>query len=641
MNQTSPQNSAYRLEIDGLRALAVLCVVVFHFFPSLLEYGYLGVDIFFVISGFLISTHLLGVEGESISAVLKSFYKRRIKRLFPALFFFLALTHIFISKFYLPIDVTKFEDSLLASYTFWANFYFWRDGGYFGGNDQLKPLLHIWSLSVEEQFYLCFPIFLIVSLKLRRSFRLSSEISVLLITFLSFVLWYVSNYIGGANPAFFLLPTRIWQFGIGALLAVFAHRCPCYSVPTRFGKALFSSSIIAIVAAFLLNVGAEVQTLLVTLGAAGFIAFSSLQNSFLLSIFRSGVAVFVGKISYSLYLYHWPVAVALTYYFVDGIPIFFSVIGVVASVLLGYLSFKLVENPFRSLFNFNHTLYFLCSCLLLTAMAHFLAKKEEPKTLANTIAQASGTHFRCDVSSYRPYGSSRACVINKAERANGVVALLGNSHAQMYAPMVSGTVPEKYDLLLVPLNGCLPTTSINISDSCMRMANTNLDMVLSDEQINVVVVATTWYEGSYIESNGNEVDRLTLKDSVGDLVKKIDKSGKLPVLLSPLAIPEKDYASELARKLRFNQLSEQEVLDTIKVSRSKYDNDFKEINAHFKMLMGETYIRVYDDLCDEKNCFFGSEELFYFADGSHLSEDALSSFVKSKAQLLSVLSQLE
>ena len=212
----------YRAEIDGLRAIAVLSVVIFHFFPLLLVNGYLGVDIFFIISGYLISTQLLkaSTNNNKFIHIIKLFYKKRIKRLFPALFFFLTITYVFFKVFFLETDIISFENSLIASYTFWANFHFLMDGGYFGSNDKLKPLLHLWSLSVEEQFYLIFPFFLLISLGITKKINNFVVISVVLITLLSFVLWLFLNNIDAKNIAFFILPTRIWQFGLGTLLAV-------------------------------------------------------------------------------------------------------------------------------------------------------------------------------------------------------------------------------------------------------------------------------------------------------------------------------------------------------------------------------------------------------------------------------------
>ena len=213
----------YRKEIDGLRALAVSSVVIYHFFPNILPNGYLGVDIFFIISGYLITQSILRNKG-SLTYTLKHFYERRFKRLFPALFVFLTLTALGLIFILINSDYENFISSLFAAKTFWANIYFWRDGGYFGGNDQLKPLLHTWSLSVEEQFYIFYPSFLIFSFWARKKIGLPIIVFVGFLTILSFVIWIFLNKIGGETPAFFLLPTRIWQFGLGSFFAILQLR---------------------------------------------------------------------------------------------------------------------------------------------------------------------------------------------------------------------------------------------------------------------------------------------------------------------------------------------------------------------------------------------------------------------------------
>ena len=631
----------YRSEIDGLRAIAVLSVVIFHFFPHFLPNGYLGVDIFFVISGFLITTHLLNLEGQNLSIVLKSFYKRRIIRLFPALFLFLTLTYIFVNQFFLSVDVDKFQNSLLASYTFYANFYFWRDGGYFGGSDQLKPLLHIWSLSVEEQFYLFFPIFLLIFVNLNRKYKYSLEFGVALLTTLSFIFWLLLNYIGGENPAFFLLPTRVWQFSLGALLAIIVNKGVFPSISMGINNILFVGSVGFIALAIFIDLNAQFQTTLITFGALGFVAFSKSQNNFILSAFRSKLSVFFGKISYSLYLYHWPIAVALTYYFVDGTPVPYLFLGVFVSVLLGVTSYKLIEQIFRRRLNFNATLYFMAFCSAVSLMVYLTNVNKEEVGLANTWSKASGANFRCEISSIRPYGASRACSIITRETSDSTVALLGNSHAQMYVPLVSEVVPNNLDLLLVPLNGCLPTTTINVSQKCLDRARTNLSEVSRDDNISTVIIATTWYNDSYVDDNGNDIDRSKLNESINQLVEDIRGSGKYPILLSPLAISNRDYASELPRKLRFNHLSEHMALDMIKVPRSYFDKQFSDTNLFFEESMGNAYVKVYDDLCDQYYCFFGTKDLFYFADANHLSKHAFIAFSKSKKQLKTILADLE
>jgi len=638
MNYSKPP---YRSEIDGLRALAVLSVVVFHFFPSWLGGGYLGVDIFFVISGFLITSQLISFENISIKETLKSFYKRRIVRLFPALFLFLLLTYFCVSFFFISNDISRFEDSLISAYTFWANIYFWRNGGYFGGNDQLKPLLHIWSLSVEEQFYLFSPLTVLLLLKLSTKLKNSVFFGVFSIVVLSFFLWIYMNSIGGQNLAFFLLPTRVWQFGLGALLALTYNRSVYESEQKNRRNMLLSLFLVMILVGIFSNVSSEIKTILVTVGAVGFIKFAHNNSSFVSLFFRTKVALFLGKISYSLYLYHWPIAVGLTYYFIDQVPLFYSLLGVFVSVVLGWLSYSLIENRFRYAASFKATLSFLLFCVAMSGFLLIFNSKNETSSLADTIGQASGTHYRCDVSSYRPYGASRACVLKKAEVSDNTTVIIGNSHAQMYAPLVKNVDLINTNLLLLPLNGCLPTTSINISTECLQMASKNLSSVLADNSVTSVIIGTTWYAKNYIDVNGISVSSHKLHSAMEDLVNEVKNSGKEPILFSPIPIPKKNYASELARMLRFNNISEQEVFDTIKVPRSIFDAEFSEMNDNFIKLMGNSYIRIYDEICDQIYCYYGNDEIFYFADSTHLSQNAVVKFYKARIQLQSALTAYE
>jgi peptidoglycan/LPS O-acetylase OafA/YrhL len=633
VNQVNYSKLPYRPEIDGLRALAVLSVVVFHFFPNWLNGGYLGVDIFFVISGFLITSQLINFANLSIKEILMSFYKRRIARLFPALFLFLLVTYFFVSFFFVRNDIISFENSLISAYTFWSNIFFWRDGGYFGGNDQLKPLLHIWSLSVEEQFYFFAPLTILLLLKCNKRVKYSVFLGVLGIVVLSFFLWLYMYSIGGQNPAFFLLPTRVWQFGLGALISINYYKPPYKFENTNFTKFLFSLFLALIFIGILSNVGSEIQTILVTVGTVGFIKFAHNNSSLLVKMFRARVALFLGRISYSLYLYHWPIAVGLTYYFIDKVPFFYALLGVFSSVILGWLSYSLIENKFRYSSNFTATLVFLLSCVAISFLLFISNSKNENSSFGNTISRASGTHYRCNISSYRPYGSSRACVVNKSKMAKKTIVLLGNSHAQMYVPLVEDIDLVNSNLLLVPLNGCLPTTSINISTKCMQMASRNLSNVLADKSVTSVLIATTWYSDSYVDINGENVSSDKLHPAMKDLVTKLKTHGKEPILFSPIPIPNKNYASELARLLHFKKISEKEAFDIIKVPRSMFDVQFSQVNDDFNKLLGNSYIRIYDEMCDQTYCYYGRDDVFYFADSNHLSQNAVTKFYKAKKQL--------
>ena len=199
----------YRPDIDGLRAVAVLSVIAFHLNPAWLPGGYLGVDIFFVISGYLITNIIWREACEQNFSILR-FYERRIRRIMPALLTVLAATSVAALILLLPADLKGFGRSLLATLFFVANIYFWRDTNYFSRTAEDKPLLHMWSLGIEEQFYIVMP-FLLAILAFR--WRRAAVWFVLAIVLLSFGLNVFANRIGAQNPAFYLLPTRAWELG--------------------------------------------------------------------------------------------------------------------------------------------------------------------------------------------------------------------------------------------------------------------------------------------------------------------------------------------------------------------------------------------------------------------------------------------
>lgn len=218
----------YRREIDGLRALAVLPVILFHAGFETFSGGFVGVDVFFVISGYLITTIILG-ELEQGKFSIVNFYERRARRILPALFLVMLVSIPFAWILLSPAELTSFSKSLIAVPLFVSNFFFWRDGGYFETAAELKPLLHTWSLAVEEQYYVLFPLFLMLFWKLGKRWILLT----LTLVFCSSLA--IAQWAAYARPdvAFYLLPTRGWELLIGAFAAMYLSK----SYRIEFGKA--------------------------------------------------------------------------------------------------------------------------------------------------------------------------------------------------------------------------------------------------------------------------------------------------------------------------------------------------------------------------------------------------------------------
>lgn len=336
------EKSRYRPEIDGLRALAVVAVVLFHAgwgFPG----GYIGVDVFFVISGFLITGIILrGLEQSTFSLV--EFWERRVRRIFPALFATVAGTLALGYMLLLPQELEELGESSIAQAMLLANVYFWRDTGYFAGPAELKPLLHTWSLAVEEQFYLFFPPLLML---FRRYKRHSLFGGLLLLSVIS-----LAGSIYGAmyhkSATFYLLPTRAWELLVGCLLA--ASPWTLKSRPIRDDAIAVIGMLAIIVPMFQYTSETSFPGLAAmppVLGTTAVIfATGTTRNTWVGTLLSFRPIVFVGLISYSLYLWHWPIIVFVRTYF-GRFGWQEVTLALVCSSVLSILSWKYVETPCR------------------------------------------------------------------------------------------------------------------------------------------------------------------------------------------------------------------------------------------------------------------------------------------------------
>ncbi|CAN1568607.1 COG1835 Predicted acyltransferases [Burkholderiaceae bacterium] len=337
----------YRKEIDGLRAVAVMSIVLFHAGFKVFEGGYVGVDIFFVISGFLI-TSIIVQDHRNSQFSFAAFYERRARRLLPALFVVLLLCVPFAWIQMLPGELTEFSKSLLSVLGFGSNFYFWQDSGYFATSAEFRPLLHTWSLAVEEQFYLVFPAVLLVSLKFARS---ATTAVLLLIGLASFAF---SAWASLYKPtfAFFLLPTRVWEFTLGALAAQIALSPAYLRLQTyRFCcQALSLLALLLIIYSIFAFKKADVYP--------GYLALVPVFGTSLLLVFSTNQTwvgralgtkplVMIGLVSYSAYLWHQPLFAFYRLRELDPLSTAVSWTLICCSFSLGYLTWRFIEPIWR------------------------------------------------------------------------------------------------------------------------------------------------------------------------------------------------------------------------------------------------------------------------------------------------------
>ena len=331
----------YRADIDGLRGIAIILVLFFHFEIGGNDNGFLGVDIFFVISGFLI-TQLISKEIAAEKFSISEFYCRRIRRLFPALFFMLLLVSLASFIFFDRDSFEKFGFALISSSLFASNFWFWTETGYFAPNALEKPLLHTWSLSVEEQFYLFFPLLLLLC----RRFFFRSPLLIITSIFILSLLLYLYGFYYHPDATFFLLPTRIWQLLAGSIIAlIYLHR-----------KKEFKNLSFHNLGAFLVLISLFPQlfstfkippSLPCTIGTA--LILLPIQNSWIVKFLSLKPLIRIGLLSYSLYLWHWPIYVFYKYLSIEDIDTIKKLVLMLLSLFFAWCSWRYIESPFRKI----------------------------------------------------------------------------------------------------------------------------------------------------------------------------------------------------------------------------------------------------------------------------------------------------
>ena len=353
-NKSTPSNT-YRADITGLRALAVISVLIFHIFPSYLPGGYLGVDIFFVISGFLITYLLLKEHSETGKVSLLKFYKRRLLRIAPATRFIVLIAVIFANLWLGSIDIIKVSQSAMYSAVGFANVYFnyYLETGYYAPNSALTPLLHLWSLGVEEQFYLLFPLMFLLLGKYKKIFFV-----LLFILFFASIVSASLMVINNQKFAYYMLPTRAFAILIGCLVAMYSFYKPLNLIKNN--KRIVILNIISLLAIICVGGGLwylkesynlpNYLSLIVVIPTSIIILLGSSKN-IVSRILGSVIFKHIGLWSFSIYLVHW--LVLAIYKNVGFIPLWkplsikVGLIIFIVSIILGCLQYYLVEQKFR------------------------------------------------------------------------------------------------------------------------------------------------------------------------------------------------------------------------------------------------------------------------------------------------------
>jgi len=489
----------YRGEIDGLRALALIPVILFHAGFKIFSGGFVGVDVFFVISGYLITTIILA-ELEQGNFAIVDFYERRARRILPALFLVMLVCIPFAWFWLLPSDLKDFSQSLVAVSVFVSNIFFWRESGYFDTAAELKPLLHTWSLAAEEQYYVLFPLFLMLFWKLGKRWTLLT-LGLVFIASLALAQW---GAYAKPVPAFFLLPTRGWELLLGAFAAFYSSKAN----RKEFGKGLSEVVGWLGVALIMYSVFAFSKAtpfpgfyaLVPTLGTVLVILFATQQTS--VGKFVGNKAfIGIGLISYSAYLWHQPLFAFARIYTFSQVSIELTTLLILLSFFLAFLSFRYVETFFRSKSKVSRQSIFYFS--ILGALIFFTVgligsvKNGFPGNNAS-INEAIGDWghpgklIKTNIDGYYKLHTSKPID----------VLFFGDSHAEQFAPLSSEMEALGLNVGFLSGGGCPPVPNLmdDLHPGCFNLFD-RLEKVLSTETNLSKIVIVGCFNCYFIEQS--------------------------------------------------------------------------------------------------------------------------------------------
>jgi peptidoglycan/LPS O-acetylase OafA/YrhL len=504
----------YRREIDGLRAVAVVPVILYHAGFDAFRGGFVGVDVFFVISGYLI-TSIIYEEAQKGSFSILRFYERRIRRILPALYLVMFTCIPFAWLWMLPSEMKDFAKSIVAVNIFSSNILFWRSISYFSPDIESFPLVHTWSLSVEEQFYVFFPLLLTLCARLNR-IRLISLLLVLSALSLS-----LSEWTSRTHPAFdfYLLPTRAWELGIGAIIAINPRNS--FGIKRWVAEAASFTGLLMLVYAILFfdtNVPFPSLWAFFPVGGAALLIVFATQDTACGKLLGLKPFVGIGLISYSAYLWHQPLfafaRIRLQSSPTSAVTLFLCV----ATFCLAYVSWRFVELPFRDRRRFSMPFVFSNMCMTASVLFAFglvvyikngLPSRYSPEVAALAVEITydvpRATECFGDVDFF--IHPNKSCVYNPKFESR--VAIMGDSHSAAIASELAEALrAQNFSLQQFSFSGCPPIRGIHFIDLDRQLCPTYNDLVFSyiksHAELVTIILFARWpiYMNGYGYDNG-------------------------------------------------------------------------------------------------------------------------------------------
>ena len=612
----------YRAEIDGLRALAVLPVILFHAGFELFGGGFVGVDVFFVISGYLITTIIISEMAEEKFSIV-NFYERRARRILPALFFVMAVCLPFAWLLLVPSDLLEFGHSLIAVSTFSSNFLFWSEAGYFAGPAELKPLLHTWSLAVEEQYYILFPIFLMLT------WRLGLKWILILLSIVFFVSLGISQWGAYNSPTanFFLLPTRGWELLVGVFAAFYLKyntHLKSHVINQMLSLLGFGMITYSIIAFDKTTPFPSLYALIPTIGT-GLLILCAVPKTFVHRLLSLQYIVGIGLISYSTYLWHQPLLAFARHRTLGEVSELTLISLCLTSLIMAWFSWRYVEQPFRDRKKIKRYLIFILSgfmILMFTSIGivtHFTSGFSDrvPMELRPNTLKKMPENCNFNFSKNVKIKDLDECIFSAD------IFLVGDSHAESIGFALEKKLQKTgQNLAVLTHAGCLPIKDIgrkNQPQSCKKFIEFLYNHIFINN--NTVVISSRWrlnIEGTRydngeggIESGDSGQVYITNQNSQKDLklfiVQKIREIKEVTNLILINQIPEVGINVPQWYFFKFDT--------PLTHSYTEYKKQNNSINEMFESIEGIKFLQTDILVCNDMSlrCItrLGKEILYY------------------------------
>ncbi|WP_158971645.1 acyltransferase family protein [Paraglaciecola sp. L3A3] len=625
----------YRNDLDGLRAIAILPVILFHQGYNFVSGGYVGVDIFFVLSGYLISLIIIKEIKEN-SFKFSNFFLRRIRRLLPmalTIYTFCLFVFLFI---YPNIYFQKILNAILASSFFSSNILFWQQGGYFTSHVlELNPLLHTWSLSVEEQFYFLFPIFLLLLFKITSSIKLQLLLIIaLILCSISLAIIYAPSDVSYA--AFYLLPPRLYELGVGSLLAFIIYQFPDHSLrKLKYLKELGLVLILYSVFMFDENTSFPSYNALVPVLGAGLIIFSNRNIGFANWILNQKQIVFIGLISYSLYLWHWPLIVIQNWIFSTETAFFVPILTLLISFIFSILTYRYIETPTRNKNLFSNKkllqiIFSLFSLLLITTLLlkyvgnNYIVDRDGSINHQFIAAIEPEPNRASCTNKMKQQGELEYCEMSSKSPTNKKIFVWGDSHGSALMPAFDN-FNNSYDIKYSNNTGCPPIQNVERNNGRTNCKGYNDKIIqhLLDSDYNLVIIVgafnnyLNWGLINTLEDTKSD-DSLTerLKRNINNLHSRFEEKSIKFLFISQPPRFTKSVPLEYLRVKTLGLDYEQQT-----ISLAEYNHQTSDFFSIIPTKWQKLVFRPIQLYCPKNTCISQKDNHLLYKDSHHITND--------------------